>query len=237
MTAPAPFDLVIFDLDGTLVDSAPDIAAALNATLADAGIPPLPLDAVIGFVGDGAATLLERALASAPAASNRRPTSAVLLQRFLAHYQDHVCDATRLYPGVTELLANLRAAGATLAVLTNKPEPLAHDLLETLGIAGLFLAIVGDGSGFPRKPDPSAARDIIARAGAIPARTAMVGDGLPDLRMAAAVPCASVAAAWGYVSAARLLAEKPRFMAGSVAEAARILLGGEAPPAIPASKH
>ena len=237
MSARAPFDLVIFDLDGTLVDSAPDIAAALNATLADAGVPTLPLDVVIGFVGDGAAKLLERALAGAPAGGEPRPTATALLQRFLANYGDRLCDATRLYPGVTELLHELRAAGATLAVLTNKPEPLARDLLRALGIAGHFQAIVGDGAGFPRKPDPAAARDIIARAGAPLARTAVVGDGLPDVRMAAAVPCASVAAAWGYVAESRLLEERPRFLARSVAEAARILLDGEAPAAVPASKH
>ena len=237
MTAPAPFDLVIFDLDGTLVDSAPDIATALNATLADAGIPALPLDVVIGFVGDGAAKLLERALAGAPPGVTPALTAAVLLPRFLAHYRDHLCDATRVYPGVTELLADLRAAGSTLAVLTNKPEPLARDLLHALGMAGHFRAIVGDGSGFPRKPDPSAARDIIARAGAVTARTVVVGDGLPDLRMAAAVPCPSLAAGWGYVEEARLRDEGPRFLARSVAEAARILLGREAPAPVPASKH
>lgn len=237
MIAPAPFDLVIFDLDGTLVDSAPDIATALNATLADVGIPQLPSDVVISFVGDGASRLLERALGAAPTAGETRPTAEALLPRFLAHYQAHLCDATRVYPGVTDLLAELHAAGSRLAVLTNKPQPLARDLLQALGIADRFFTIMGDGAGFPRKPDPAAARDIMVRAGAVAARTVVVGDGLPDLRMAAVIPCASVAAAWGYVPEVRLLDEGPRFLARSVPEAARILLGREAPALGPASKH
>ena len=240
MTAPAPFDLVIFDLDGTLVDSAPDIAAALNATLADAGIAALPLDIVISFVGDGAAKLLERALAGAPAGVTPALTSAALLPRFLSHYRDHLCEATRVYPGVTDLLADLGAAGSKLAVLTNKPEPLARDLLHALGIAGHFRAIVGDGACFPRKPDPSAARDIIARTGAVTARTVVVGDGLPDLRMPPGrgdpVSVAS-ARGMGLRPADGLRDEGPRFLARSVhTPTARILLGREAPAPVAASK-
>jgi phosphoglycolate phosphatase len=236
MTVRAPFDLVIFDLDGTLVDSAPDIATALNATLSEVGLSPLPLPVVIGYVGDGAAKLLDRALERAPV-DDARPPAAVLLQRFLTHYRDHICERTRLYPGITELLDKLRAAGTLLAVLTNKPDALARRLVDALGITDRFFAIVGDGAGFPRKPDPTAAREIIARVGTGPERTAVVGDGLPDVRMAAAVPCASVAAAWGYLPAERLRAEQPRFLAESVAAAARILFGMEAPGAVPASKR
>jgi phosphoglycolate phosphatase len=240
MTAPAPFDLVIFDLDGTLVDSAPDIAAALNHTLAGIGLPALELDVVTGYVGDGAAKLLERALAAAPPSPSpsgaRRPTAA-LLQSFLDRYRDHLCDATRLYPGIPDLLASLRSIGTALAVLTNKPDALVMPLLEALSIADRFMAIVGDGAGYPRKPDPAAARALIARAGTVPARTAVVGDGVPDVRMASAVPCVSVAAEWGYVSKARLLAEGPTYLATSTADATRILCATEAAARAPASEH
>lgn len=235
MTAPARFDLVIFDLDGTLVDSAPDIAAALNHTLEGIGVPALSLDVVTGYVGDGAAKLLERALAGVPA-PEPRPPSSHLLQTFLERYRDHLCEATRLYPGIVDLLASLRAQGTALAVLTNKPDALVRPLLERLSVADQFVAIVGDGAGYPRKPDPTAARSLLTRAGTTPARSVVVGDGVPDIRMARAVPCASVAALWGYVSEARLIAEGPTHAAASAAEVARILCHPEAAGGGPASE-
>jgi phosphoglycolate phosphatase len=216
------FDLVIFDLDGTLVDSAPDIAWSLNTLLAENKLPPLPIETIIRFVGDGAGKLIERALSSSQSETRHDP--ARLLQRFIALYADHVCVGSRLFSGIADLLDGLSRARFTMAVITNKPHDLAQRLLTALSIARHFATVVGDGDGFPRKPDPSAARQVIAQVGTDPRRTVVVGDGLPDIRMAHAIPCASVAAAWGYVPIEELIAEHPTTTAASPADAARILL-------------
>lgn len=217
-----PFDLVIFDLDGTLVDSAPDIAWALNAALDEAGLPTLPPQTVKALVGDGAAKLVERALPTTAGGLDTGP----LLARFLTHYAAHLSVDSRLYPGVTDLLRSLSRAGVASAVITNKPHDLARGLLQALSIGDRFVTILGDGAGFPRKPHPSAAHSIIERVGTAASRTAVVGDGLPDMGLSRAIPCLAVAATWGYVAATRLAAESPAFMANSPSEAERFLLPG-----------
>src|SRR5262245_54675149 len=140
-----PFDLVVFDLDGTLADTAPDIARALNATLAEAGLPTHALETAKRFVGDGAAKLIERALPPSEAGRDVAP----LVARWLVHYGAHVCDDTRLYPGIAALLDRLQAAGVRTAVITNKPAPLARGVLEALGVGPRFAAVIADGDGFP----------------------------------------------------------------------------------------
>jgi 2-phosphoglycolate phosphatase len=217
--------LVLFDLDGTLVDTAPDIARALGAALAEIGLPPLPLDTVKQMVGDGARELIRRALAGAPADPAREEAA---FGRFLASYRENVCVASQLYPGVVEGLAALRSDGAALAVVTNKPGDLARALLAALGIAASFEAVIGDGDGFPRKPDPAAALSVLAKVSASPERAVMVGDGLPDMRLARALGATAVAATWGYVSAAALAGEAPAFLAGSFQEAISLIRGAQA---------
>jgi phosphoglycolate phosphatase len=214
--------LVLFDLDGTLVDTAPDIARALGVALAEIGVPPVPLDTVKQMVGDGARELIRRALAAAPSDPAREEAA---FGRFLASYRENVCLASQLYPGVVEGLAALHDDGAALAVVTNKPGDLARALLERLGIAASFDAIIGDGDGFPRKPDPTAALSVLAKVGASPDRVVMVGDGLPDMRLARALGAAAVAATWGYLPAAALAREAPAFLAGSFPEAISSLRG------------
>ena len=214
--------LVLFDLDGTLVDTAPDIARALAVALAGTGVPPLPLDTVKRMVGDGARMLIRRALAAAD--EDGAPEEAAFA-RFLASYRENVCVASQLYPGVVEGLAALRGDGAALAVVTNKPGDLARTLLGVLGIAASFEAIIGDGDGFPRKPDPAAALSVLAKVGASPDRAVMVGDGLPDMRLGRALGVTAVAATWGYVPAAELAHEAPEFLAGSFQEAISIIRG------------
>ncbi len=218
-----PFDLVIFDLDGTLVDSVTDIARALNSALAGVNLRPLSLETVSRFVGDGAARLIERA---SPASLADPEQQAALLARFVAAYAANVCVESRLYPGVADLLGALANAGAITAVLTNKPGNLARDLLRALGIADRFTAVIGDLDGFPRKPDPAAAIEVMRRTGTKASRTAVVGDGLPDVRMARAIPCPAIAAGWGYTPMPHLQAEHPAFLAPFVQDAARILLPG-----------
>ncbi|HVZ73791.1 MAG TPA: phosphoglycolate phosphatase [Polyangia bacterium] len=205
--------LVLFDLDGTLVDSAPDIAAALNAALADLGLPTHPLPTVTSYVGDGAAKLVERAVD--PAA---HVDQAVLLERFKARYAENVCVATKPYPGVVEMLDAFAARGTPLAVLTNKPGDLARSLLAALGLEARFADVVGDGDGYARKPSPDAALVLCAKHGVAPEETLVVGDGLPDVRLAhaAAIPVAAVT--WGYTSEGGLALEGPDWIVDSPRE-------------------
>ena len=222
---PPAADLVIFDLDGTLADTAPDIAAALNQTLGDVGLPPLPVETVIGYVGDGAANLIERALPPEAHALDRAP----LLEAFLAHYEARPCVGSRLYPGIQTLLDALNAAGVATAVLTNKTGFVARRLLQVILPRQSFVAVIGDRDGFPRKPDPAAGRHIIERARTTPDRTVMIGDGLPDQRLAHALGVRSLAAGWGYTPRARLAAESPTWLADDPT-AAQAALFGAAPP-------
>jgi len=214
-------ELVIFDLDGTLADTAPDIAFALNRTLEGAGLPPLPIETVIGYVGDGAAKLIERALP----AERRERDVAPLFDSFLAIYEARPCVDSRLYPGIEALLQALARAGVATAVLTNKAGSLARGLVQALLPSHRFEAVIGDRDGYPRKPDPAAARALVERARTTPARTVMVGDGLPDMRLGHALGARSLAAAWGYTPRASLVAESPTWVIDDPSDALDVLLG------------
>jgi phosphoglycolate phosphatase len=183
----------VFDLDGTLVDSVPDLATALNRVVARRGLAPFDHAAVARMVGDGARVLLERAFAA-----RDKPLDEAALADFLADYGLHAADATRPYPGVAETLAGLAASGWRLAVCTNKPEVPARRLLAALGLDGFFAA-VGGGDSFPvRKPDPRHLLATIAAAGGTPGQSVMAGDHANDVAAAhgAGIPC--IFAAWGY---------------------------------------
>ncbi len=186
--------LAVFDLDGTLVDSAPDLHAALDRLAARLGLAPFGRAEVVGMVGDGARVLVERALAA-----RGRPFDPAALAAFLDDYTAHAAVATRPFPGIPEALAALAAAGWRLAVCTNKPAAATAALLEALGLAGRFAA-VGGGDSFPmRKPDPGhLLATIRAAMGEAPVRAAMVGDHRNDVAAArgAGLPCVFVD--WGY---------------------------------------
>lgn len=207
------FDLAIFDLDGTLVDSLPDIAAALNHTLQAAGRAPLPLAQVGAYVGDGAARLVQRALPDGIAAE----TLAQLVDSFRKRYAQHLCVETRPYPGIEAMLQRL-AAVMPLAVLTNKPSDLARPLLQQLGLDRYFAHITGDGDGFARKPAPDAGTWLVQRHGGDAARTLVVGDGLPDMRFARALGARGAAVTWGYVARDLLAAERPTWIIDAPAD-------------------
>jgi phosphoglycolate phosphatase len=216
----AEFDLVIFDLDGTLVDTAPDIAGALAAALAGTQVAPPPIEVVKEMVGDGARELIRRAGARAGVDGDVE----ALFRRFLAHYRAHVSDRSVPYPGVEAALEALAAAGVTTAVVTNKPGDIARRLLADVALAARFRSIIGDGDGYPRKPDPAAARALVDAAGTRPDRTVIVGDGVPDVRTARALGAYAIAATWGYVPAERLAAESPDALAATAGEAVRRIL-------------
>jgi phosphoglycolate phosphatase len=199
--------LVLFDLDGTLVDSAPDIAAALNAALVELGQPAHPLDEVTSYVGDGAAKLVERAAGPVSEVDQQR-----LLERFKALYAANVCVHTRVYPGVVDTLEAFAARAIPLAIVTNKPGDMARDLVRALGIGRFFADVVGDGDGFPRKPSPEIALAVCARHAVAPADALLVGDGLPDVRLARAAGCRAAAVTWGYTPRDALADERPEWV-------------------------
>ncbi len=193
MTAPT----VVFDLDGTLIDTAPDLVATLNVIFAREGLPPVAFEAARNMVGGGARAMIERGLAaerrSLPAAEVDR-----LYRQFIEHYAAHIADRSRAFPGVEAALAELDRAGCRLAVCTNKLEWLSARLLGALGLAGRFAAICGaDTFGVP-KPDAAILRGTVARAGGRPELAVMVGDTVTDVRVARAAGVAVIAVDFGY---------------------------------------
>jgi phosphoglycolate phosphatase len=189
-----PFDVVAFDLDGTLADTAPDLAASLNHALAALGRRTVPPEAVRHLVGHGARALLRRGLAA------RGPAPETLVEEgfpiFIDYYSAHICDGTRPYPGVEAALDAIEGAGAKIAVCTNKPEGLTHALLRALGWEERFAAVVGGDTLPLRKPDPAPLFEAIARAGG--GRAAFVGDSITDADTARAAKLPFVAVSFGF---------------------------------------
>lgn len=174
-------DLVIFDLDGTLVDSVEDLCASLNHALAAGGFPLLTREQVREYVGDGAKNLVMRAL---PAEQRASAEAAAILNQtyraFVRHYLDHLLDHTVLYPGVAATLAALDG-NVVMCVLSNKAERASRQILEGLGAAVHFRLILGGDSFAARKPDPVGFLGIAARIGVAPDRTLVVGDSANDI--------------------------------------------------------
>lgn len=181
-------DTLLFDLDGTLVDSIRDLATALNLLRGELGLPPLPLARVRACIGDGATLLVRRAVAEVP-------FRAELLQRFLDHYADHLLDETVVYPGIREFLDQQRHR--RLGIVTNKPQALALPLVEGLGLTPYFKVVVGGDTCPEKKPHPMPVRHALARLGADPATAAMIGDHHTDLRAGAAAGLRTCFCAWG----------------------------------------
>jgi phosphoglycolate phosphatase len=209
--------LVVFDLDGTLVDSSRDLTTAVNATLGrlDPRAPELPHAQVRSFIGDGARLLLSRSLAAA--GLPHTPEEAVPV--FLEAYAGCLLDSTRLYPGIAEALDAL--AGRALAVLTNKPGALSRRLLEGLGVASLFRQVLG-GDEIVRKPDPSGLLRLLEANGVPAGAAVMVGDSSNDVRTARAAGVASIGVSWGF-DTERLLAAGPDRLIERPVELPRLL--------------
>ena len=192
-----PFDTIVFDLDGTLVDSAPDLAEALNRLLGENGLPEVAPDSVRCMVGEGAARMIARGFAAAGRVVGDEPPDG-LRRRFLAHYADCLADSTRPFPGAVAALETLAAAGRRLAVCTNKSEATSRALLDRLGLSRFFGAVVGGDSLAVHKPDPRHLTAAILRAGGTPERAAMVGDSIVDVEAARAAAVPVVAVSFGY---------------------------------------
>ncbi len=184
---------LVLDLDGTLIDSVPDLRAALNRLMAARGFSGFSRDSVAAMVGDGAAALVTRAFAARDAHADAGDVEA-----FVSDYTAHSAEGTKSFPGVPETLARLRADGWRLAVCTNKPVRAAKAVLDALALADFFHS-VGGGDSFPvKKPDPAHLLATLAAAGGAASRAVMVGDHRNDVAAAtgAGIPC--IFAGWGY---------------------------------------
>lgn len=195
MTQRAP--ILVFDLDGTLADTAHDLIATLNMLLDREGLPRVAPTAARSLVGAGARALIERgfALHGAPLPPERIDP---LVREFLAHYEAHIADETVLFPGARRALERFSDAGFRLAVCTNKPEPLARLLLEKLDAANCFAAICGRGTFPMHKPDPRTLALTIEAAGGDPSRAVMIGDSKTDIDTAKNAGAPVVAVDFGY---------------------------------------
>jgi phosphoglycolate phosphatase len=188
---------IVFDLDGTLVESAPDLVATLNVLLAQEGVASLPLAEARDMIGQGARALLAKGFAASGIAVEE-PRLSELFDRFIAHYRDHIADASRAFPGVEAALDALHHAGARLAVCTNKRTDLSLALLSALGLADRFAAIVGPDLAGAAKPDPRHLLAAIERAGGRPDRALMVGDSASDAGAARAAGVPLILVSFGY---------------------------------------
>jgi len=186
--------LIVFDLDGTLIDSAKDLAISMNATREHLNLAPLDPQLIYSFVGNGAAMLVKRALG--PEAGEALNKTALAF--FLKYYRAHALEHTRFYDGVRELIDSLVAEGHTLAVLTNKPVKISLDILKALGVGPLFEPVYG-GDSFPtKKPDPQGLLTILDETGTRAADAWMVGDSGVDVQTAKNAGVRSCGVLWGF---------------------------------------
>lgn len=185
----------IFDLDGTLIDSLPDMTAAINKTLADHDLAPLTQAQIAPMVGDGASTLVTRAFAAHGLAA---PPVEPVLQQFLAHYEPHAADLTKPWPGVIETLEYLRAKGLILAVCTNKPTKATHEILTALGLDHFFAVVVGGDDTPALKPNPAHVHAVLDRLGVHHEEAVMIGDSINDVLAAKGANVPVVVLSFGY---------------------------------------
>jgi len=186
-------DLIIFDLDGTLIDSLADLADATNHMLTSLERKVASLEQVRGYVGQGARRLVEKAMPDAVAEEIE-----IGLSVFLAYNDEHIVDKTRLYPGAEETLSILRGSGKTLAVVSNKNVALCRKVLTTLKADGFFQCIIGADSLRERKPSPEHLRKVMDNLGFTPERTAMVGDSINDIAAGKAAGILTIGCSFGY---------------------------------------
>jgi phosphoglycolate phosphatase len=194
MTSPCT---IVFDLDGTLVDTAPDLVNALNFVLDREGVPPVPMHVARNMIGAGARRLIERGLE----AEGRDATPADitrLLGHFIDHYAAHIADASRPFEGLEDALDDLAARGHRFAVCTNKLEWLSKLLLDKLALSARFASICGADTFGVSKPDPAILQQTVARAGGNMASTIMVGDAGPDIGVARRAGVPVIGVAFGY---------------------------------------
>lgn len=187
---------ILFDLDGTLVDTLPDLRWAMNTLMAEMGRRPITADEIRIWVGDGVATLVQRAIDATGGTESAGYAAAV--DRFLGHYATHVAVASRPYPGVERMLTALRSAGYRLGVCTNKPTGLSVALLTSLGLISSFAAVVGGDTVKARKPSPEHVFATLRAMGAGEGKALLVGDSVNDVAAARAAHVPAVVVSFGY---------------------------------------
>jgi phosphoglycolate phosphatase len=200
------FDLLVFDLDGTLIDSKEDIIQAVNWTLAQQGVPILARDLIASHVGTGVRPLMEEALTSGGVTPTQKA-----LEQFNAYYRDHLTVKTRLYGGIEEVLEHYRKVKKV--VLTNKSNQFALPILRELKIDGLFVGTYGRESFVTCKPDPGPLLNICREFNVALERTVMIGDTTVDMRAGSSAGTKTCAVLYGFGGSESLLAEKPTFIA------------------------
>lgn len=191
---------LIFDLDGTLVESLPGIAASLNRALIQHGLPGQSHENVRGFIGDGAVKLVQRALATV----SRIDLTDSVVKHFAADYAVSWPSGTSVYPGMHQLLANLESRRIRLAVLSNKPHAFTIEIVKKLFPATKFAVVLGNRENLPHKPDPTGALEIAAELGLAPQHCTIIGDSTMDLDTAKNAGMKSIAVTWGYHDRERL---------------------------------
>jgi phosphoglycolate phosphatase len=186
--------LLIFDLDGTLIDSKKDLAISTNAVRRQFGLAPLDEETIGSYVGNGAATLVRRAMGP----DTPEPVLEDALRRFLKFYRAHALEHTHLYPGVREAVLKLAAQEHTLSVLTNKPGRISYDILAALGLAGVFFRVYGGDTLSGKKPDPVGILSLIRDTGLTASETLMIGDSAVDVQTARNAGVRSCGVLWGF---------------------------------------
>lgn len=212
MVSPAA---VVFDLDGTLIDSRGDIVAALNHALLATERQPLPAIAIVGLIGDGARALCARA-AQIPETSAETEE---LVRRFVEYYEAHPVDLSRWAPGAVQALEDLaEITDLRLAICTNKPRSTTEAVLAALGVRTRFSAIYGGGDGPERKPAPGPLLAVADRLGVLAKDVVMVGDGPQDIECARRAQARSVAVAAGFTPRSQLLSARPDVLIDTLAD-------------------
>ena len=217
---------LVFDLDGTLVDTAPDLIAALNFVLEGEGLPPIPLHSARNMIGAGARKLIERGLEREGRAASVKDINRMTVD-FVEYYAAHIADASRPFEGLEGALDELSSHGFRFAVCSNKLEWLSKRLLDQLGLSARFAAICGGDTFGVSKPDPDILRQTVARAGGRLATTVMVGDAGTDIGVARRAGVPVIAVSFGYTDVPIVELKPDRLIhhLRELPEAARALIG------------
>lgn len=218
------YQLAVFDLDGTLVDSINDLAAACESVIAENGYPPNPSESYKKFVGDGTLKLIERALPNGTSESEIRRIHALFSER----YRAHCLDLTKPYDGMPETVAALKKAGIVCAVASNKPEEFSKLIVTTLFGKNAFDIIRGKREGVPAKPSPEIVNAIMEQSGYSPEQTVVIGDSDVDVMTAKNARTVCIGCTWGFRgeqelrrAGAKYLADKPQHIADLILEASK----------------
>lgn len=212
--------LIIFDLDGTLLDTIADLAAATNQALAQEGYPTHPVDAYRFFVGNGINKLFERAL---PEEARNEANVLKIRSLFVPYYDVHNADLSRPYPGIPELLLQLQQAGFQLAVASNKYQSATRKLVAQYFPDIRFAAVFGQREGVPTKPDPTVVHDILTETGVTPDEVMYVGDSDVDMQTARNAGVTAVGVTWGFRPRVELAALHPAYLIDQAEELLQVL--------------